>query len=202
MAAFLVGLTGGFGTGKSTVLRMFRRLGAKTLNCDELVKKCWQPGSPLYPRLKRLVRSQGLSQKEVGKAAFRDKRFRRKLERIIHPWIFKRIRLAERLESGILVTEVPLLFETGFNRATKFAITVNTPSKKSRARIRKNRGISSVEWEARSRAQWPLKRKIGESDAVIQNDGDLAQTRRQVNKIWKEINSMITTKKENHKNVR
>lgn len=202
MTALLIGLTGSFGSGKSTVLKLFGKLGAKTLDCDELVKKCWRPGHSLYPRLTRLVKQQGITLPEVKREAFRNRGFRRKLENIIHPWIFKRIRLAKKRETGTLVAEVPLLFETGFNRETKFVITVNTSSKKSRTRTGKSRGISQVEWEARSKAQWPLERKIKKSDAVIENDGSLADTRRQVKTIWKEINSMLTTKKEKKNNGR
>lgn len=202
MVKLLVGLTGGFGSGKSTVLKLFGELGAKTLDCDALVKKCWRPGHVLYPGLARLVKQQGITLAEVKGEAFRNRSFRRKLENIIHPWIFKRIRLAQRLETGILVTEVPLLFETGFNRETDFVITVNTSSKKSRTRTGKSRGISQVEWEARSKAQWPLERKIKKSDSVIKNDGSLAGTRRQVRTIWKEINSMSATKKEKKTNGR
>lgn len=202
MVKLLVGLTGGFGSGKSTVLKLFGELGAKTLDCDELVKKCWRPGHSLYPRLVRLIKRQGIALSGVKGEAFRNRSFRQKLERIIHPWVFKRIRLAKRQETGILITEVPLLFETGFNRETKFVITVNTSSKKSRNRTGKSRGISQVEWEARSKAQWPLERKIRKSDAVIENDGSLANTRRQVKTIWKEINSMLLTKKEKKTNVR
>jgi dephospho-CoA kinase len=200
MKKLLVGLTGGFGTGKSTVLPMFKKLGAKTFDCDRWVKACWQPGSTVYPRLKSLVRSYGLIPgaqakiplKQVAGKTFQDRTFRRKLEKIIHPVIFRKIRLAHTREMGILVVEIPLLFETGLNRDVDFVVTIKTSTQKSKARVLKKRGMSVREWKARIGAQWPLARKARNSDAVILNNGNLQNTSRQVKKVWNKIVQIST----------
>jgi dephospho-CoA kinase len=195
MVKLLVGLTGGFGTGKSTVLKIFKHLGAKTLDCDRLVKECWRSGSTVYPKLKKLLKSYGLvkqgdrtfSKREIAREVFQNPRFRRKLEKIIHPEVIRRIFLAKKRETGILVAEIPLLFETNFDRKTDYIITVKASPSKSSARVKKARGVVFKEWKARWKAQWPLGRKIRRSHAVINNSGNLKMTTRQVKKIWKDL---------------
>lgn len=203
MKTFLVGLTGGFGTGKSTVLKMFRKCGAHTISADEIVKDCWRPGNPVYSRLKALVQKQGLlkSPKDplslpvVAREAFQNKTFRTKLEKILHPEVFRKINLARKRETGILVAEIPLLFETGFNREANFVVTVKTSSNKSKARLKEFRGLSSKEWETRSKVQWSMDRKMKKSDAIIRNNGNLTQTQGQVKKIWNQINCLMKVNK-------
>jgi dephospho-CoA kinase len=192
-----VALTGGIGSGKSTVLEMFRKKGASTLDCDQSVKQLWRPGSPVYSRLEALVKAAGLLKsgqkipvKAVAREVFRSRPFRRRLENIIHPEIFKKISLARKQEKGILIIEIPLLFETGFNRKADFVVTVEASPRNSMARLRKKGGLSSVEWKKRAKSQWPLKKKTGKSDFVIKNDGTKAETKRQVEVIWQILNLM------------
>jgi dephospho-CoA kinase len=197
----LIGLTGGFGSGKSTALQMFKKLGARTLSSDDVVKEAWKSNSPLYPKLRAAIKAQGLIQDKekvsfeaIAKAVFQNLRFRKKLEKLIHPWVFKKISLASKREKGILIVEIPLLFETGFNCKTDFVVTINATPTNSMARLRKESGLSSKEWKARVKAQWPLKKKVGKSDFVIQNNGTLSETRRQIIIIW-EILSLMKTKR-------
>ena len=196
MAKLLVGVTGSFGSGKSTVLKEFKKLGVRTLDCDQIVRQAWGRKSPLYPKLKNLAKKEGilgprggLSKAQVAKRAFQDLSFRRKLEGLLHPWVFGKITLAKGREKGILVAEIPLLFETGFNRKTDFVITVKASPTQSLARLKKL-GHTSKEWKARIKAQWPLSKKVRQSDAVVLNDGPPRQTTRQVKKILQEIKSL------------
>lgn len=195
--ALLVGLTGGYGSGKSTVLKIFKKLGARTIDVDVWVKEAWRSGSPVYFKLVRLAKAQGLLDKKgkvdfkaAARQAFQNSAFRKRLEKTIHPWIFKKISLAKTREKGILIIEIPLLFETGFNKKTDFVITVDASPVKSITRLKKNSGLSSREWKARAKAQWPLKRKVNKSDFVIRNNGTLSETRRQVRIIWEIIKLM------------
>ena len=182
---------------------MFQKCGAHTISADDIVKGCWRPGSPVHSRLKALVKKQGLlksskdsiSLQAVAREAFQNKAFRMKLEKVLHPEVFRKINLARKRETGILVAEIPLLFETGFNREANFVVTVKTSSNKSKARLKKFRGLSSKEWETRSKAQWSIGRKIKKSDAIIRNNGNLAQTQSQVKKIWNQINCLMKVNK-------
>ncbi len=197
MAKLFVGLTGSPGSGKSTALKIFRKLGAGTFNSDYWVGKAWKKGSPLYPKLRKLSEKRGLVKKgeklqkgRIAREVFQNRAFRRELEKLIHPWIFKKIHLAKRQEKGTLVAEIPLLFETEFNRETDFVITVKTSSSNSIARLKKSRGLSSKEWKSRAKAQWPLGKKVSKSDAVIRNNGTISQMRRQIRIIWKKIKEL------------
>lgn len=202
MIKLFVGLTGGFGSGKSTVLAMFRKLGAKTINCDEIVRKLWQPTSPIYGKLEKLLEKEGLVSRN-GKISpilavsktFENRAFRQRLENIVHPEVFRKIRLAQKRQTGILVAEVPLLFETGFNRKTDLVITVKASSANSITRLTKNRGLSSKGWKARANAQWTLNKKIAHSDIVIENNGNLTATQRQVKAVWENLNRIVKNRK-------
>jgi len=196
MKKVFVGLTGNFGSGKTTVLKIFRQLGARTLNSDSIVNTVWQPRNPIYQMLlnayrreKKGYKGKRVSKKQVAALAFERPVFRRKIEKIIHPVVFKKIRLARRAKTGILVAEIPLLFETGFHRKTDFIITVKASPRKSMARL-KNRGLTPNDWKLRANTQWPIGKKAKKSDAVIKNDRSLRETRRQVKAIWKVIKDL------------
>ena len=197
----LVGLTGGYRTGKTTVLKMFKQLGAKTLDGDRIVKECWRGANSPNKQLRAFLKKDGiinhLNQKipflQVQEKAFQNRKFRQQLEKIIHPYVFRKINLAHEREKGILIVEIPLLFETGYDRKTDFNITVATSSTKSIKRAKTGSGISPKEWNLRSGAQWSLRKKREKSDAVIRNEGSLRHTRQQVVNLWKFFN-----KKENN----
>ena len=187
----IVGLTGNFGSGKSTVGRILKRLGArKVIDCDRLAHEVFRPGHPLREKVKSLFGPKTLfSRSAIAKEVFRDPRKRKQLERIIHPYVYQRTRSElKRFESGTMVLEVPLLFETGFDRLCN--VTVAVLAGKSRLIKRLSRaGFSSEEVRARLRAQLSEREKKRRADFWIQNSGSKSLLIRNTKLIWRKLNA-------------
>ena len=185
----MIGLTGSFGTGKSTVARLFKRKGVKLIDADRLAHEVFWKGGSIYPRVQSLFKEEkgNLSRSRIAKIVFLDTQKRRKLESLIHPYVFSRIQ--EELKSTrerVAVVEVPLLFESGFDRQCDKTIVVRSPVRKVLRRLSR-RGYSKSEVEARWKAQMPLREKVRRADYQIDNSSSLEKTRRQIKRIWKDL---------------
>ncbi len=202
MKPFLVGLTGGFATGKTTVARMFKKLGAHVLDCDRIAHQAFIKGTPTYFEIVRQMspavcnRRGAVDRRKLGEVVFRDTRQRRKLERIVHPFVFAEIdKHIQKIKKGIPVLEVPLLFETGFDKKVDQVIVVRASRARQLERIRKKFHLGKQEAEKRIRAQWPLSRKEARADFVIDNTGTQAQTREQVKRLWKRLEEISSVQR-------
>jgi dephospho-CoA kinase len=190
----LAGLTGNYGMGKSTVLHIFTKLGAVTQDSDEIVRTALKEEDVLK-RVRRLLgdgvfyRNGRLNKKKAARAIFENDALRQSLEDIIHPLVFKKVySLAEGLEDTekIVVIEVPLLFERGYEKRFDRTITVYTEEKVALYRLSKE-GISRQEAMARLKTQLPIKEKIKRADFVIDNNGTFDETQKQVRRIYKKL---------------
>lgn len=185
----MVGLTGNFGVGKSTVASLFKKKGAKVLSADRLAHEVFRKGNPVYLRVRSLFPSEkgNLNRERIAGIVFRSPRKRRALESLIHPYVFRRIQeQVGRTRKRVVIVEVPLLFETGFDRGCDRTIVVRSEPSEIFRRLSR-RGYSGPEIRARWRAQRPLGDKTRRSDYLIDNSDGLRETRRQVEKIWKEL---------------
>jgi dephospho-CoA kinase len=185
-ARLVVGLTGGFGSGKSTALAAFRRLGARTADADAEARRLLKRGSPGHRRVlksfgRAVLSSDGtIDRRRLAEAVFSDARLRRRLERILHPAVRRTLRaLAKRHRRGVLVLDVPLLFEAGWRGDVDRTVTVWAPLR-TRLRRLARRGFARPEALRRIKAQWPLERKCRLSDHVLDNGGPRSAVRRQV----------------------
>ncbi len=191
MKQVLVGLTGNFGSGKSTVLKMFRELGALTFSADELVHGLLNRND-IKKEIRKIFGAQvfngsDIDRRELARKAFSSKKLRMKLEEILHPLVYKRVgEFRREYPERIIVAEIPLLFETGRQRDFDFIILVTCPRGVAIERLEK-RGFASREVQRRLKAQMPMEEKIKYSDFVVDNSGTLAETRRQVKKIWEKL---------------
>ena len=186
-----VGLTGSFGSGKSTVARMFREKGARVLDADRIAHEVFRKGNPVYPKVRRLFRKElkHLSRAKMAEIVFTDANKRRRLESLIHPYVFKRIREEVAKTRRPVVVEVPLLFETGFDRRCDRTVTVVANKKKIFERL--GRSYTPNEIRTRLRAQMPVAEKARRSDEVIDNSGDLKKTRQEVERLWRKWSEII-----------
>ncbi len=184
----IVGLTGHFGAGKSTVTSFFEKLGARVIDADHLAHEVFQKKSPVYRRIRSLFPElKNCDRKQVAKIVFRDGRKRRALESLVHPYVFKRMREEmDQKRSGIVILEVPLLFESGFHRDCDRTLVVKSSASQILKRLY-SKGYSKAATRARWRAQMPLGEKIRRADYVIDNSKDRAKTRQNVLKIWKKL---------------
>jgi dephospho-CoA kinase len=194
-----VGLTGGIGSGKSTVAGMLRRLGAPVVDSDELAREVVAPGEPALAEIRAafgpgVLRADGsLDRSALGRVVFSDPEARRRLEAITHPRVraLAEARVAELRRAGepACVLDVPLLFETGQHAGGRFDeiwVVAASPETQVRRAVARG-GLDEGEVRRRMAAQWPLDAKARLADRVIDNEGSLAQTEAQVRAAWRAV---------------
>lgn len=174
-----IGLTGGIGAGKSLVLKILEREGVPVLQTDSLGHRLLEEkkfSSSLFRIFgKSILDGEGkIDRQKLGEKVFQDPGGREKLNEIMHPEIRKRVakwiegQARRSLPFGLVVVEVPLLFERGFNRAFDGVLCVSAPLETRRKRLLK-RGWDPVEIRKRERAQWSQTRKNKKADWIISN---------------------------------
>jgi dephospho-CoA kinase len=126
--------------------------------------------------------------RKLARLIFQNPKKRKALEAIIHPYVFRRMEaILRRYPRRIHLMEVPLLFETGYDRRVDRTVVVTAPQTVQSARAARRLGIPRGEARARIRSQWPLRKKAARADYVIRNDRSLATTRAQVRAVWQKF---------------
>ena len=188
-----VALTGGIATGKSYVLERFRRLGVPCLDADELAHGVTTAGTEATREIAArfgddvLAADGSVDRAKLGPIVFADPAARRDLEAIVHPAVYRAIAAGLRgfdLIGGApyAVVDVPLLFETGHEKAFDRVIVTACPPETQLARL-ESRGLGEAAARQRLAAQWPTEAKASRADAVIRTDGTFEETDRQVAQI-------------------
>lgn len=181
---YLVGLTGGIGSGKSTVSAILERLGAVIVDADEISRRVLEPGSKGERRALRAfgegVRNEqgGIDRQKLARVVFDDASARGRLERIVHSEVFGNMRrYIDELagEARMVVLDVPLLFETGLDKAVDEVLVVTAPEEVRLERVSRRDGAKSEQTRARMKAQLDDDWKRAHADTVIENAGNLAQ---------------------------
>lgn len=193
----IVGLTGGIGTGKSTVAGILRDLGATVIDADEATRAVQAPGSE---GLRRLVEEFGpriltpageLDRPALAEIVFRDPAARQRLNAIVHPlvreWMAERQLEAAERGDAVVVHDVPLLFESRGADAFETVILVYAPEEVQVRRLVEVRGMSEEQVRARIAAQLPIEEKRRRATHVIDNTGSMDSLRPQVERLWAEI---------------
>jgi dephospho-CoA kinase len=194
-----IALTGNFGMGKTTALQLFTRLGAYTINIDDVVHAILEKPS-MVKRMSRLLGSDVLSnstgalsinKKRTAAIIFNDAEKRRELEQIIHPQVLKEIKrmemtIARRHPDAVIIFEIPLLFEAGYERHFDMTIVVHATRETALKRLSKKR-FSRDESLKRMNAQMPISRKKKMADYRIDNNGSIEKTEKRVKQIFRNI---------------
>jgi len=200
-----IGLTGGFGTGKTTILNLFKKFGAYTINVDELVHdllkktKIIKKVVSIFGEDILLRDSSGrliINKKEVADIIFNNSQKRKAIERIIHPEIFKTLEdikttILKRDPSAMIICEVPLLFEAGYEKNFDKVIVVYCTTNTAIKRLSK-RGFTKTEILKRMRAQMSLTKKKALADFLIDNNNGIRRTETQVKQIFYKLRSELT----------
>ncbi len=205
----VIGLTGGVGTGKSTVARMFERLGGRVLDADRIAHELMEPGSAVHRKIRTrfgraLCGPDGrIDRGRLARRVFRRARELEALCRIIHPAVHRRIRESmrriRREDSGaVVVLDVPLLLEARPAYRTDALVVVSAPRGAVARRLRGRSGWSMAEIQRRSRFQMPLSEKVRHADFIVENGGSRNATRRQVLAVWRKIGEGVHGRRKDH----
>ncbi len=194
-----VALTGNIAAGKSAVAALFQRWGATIIDADAIVRELQQPGSPVLARIAErfgasVVRSDGSLDRPVLRRLVMDQAEEREaLNRIVHPAVERRRRalLAEARSRGdrIVVSDIPLLFETMDPDAFDAIVLVDAPEEVRLQRLMAQRGLGEDEARGMIAAQMPAREKRDRSDFVIENKDDLAALERATERVWHALQS-------------
>jgi dephospho-CoA kinase len=195
-----IGLTGGIGSGKTLVARLFKDLGAAIVDADAIAREVTAPGGPAHEGIvsafgPAVVRANGtLDRKALGARVFTDVAARRRLNDLTHPHIRRRMaEEASRLDSlpgvEVIVLDIPLLLETtdGRDLGLDGIVVVDADDDVRLGRLVARDGFSEAEARRRLAAQMPLREKVARADWVIDNNGSLEHTREQVRTLWETL---------------
>jgi dephospho-CoA kinase len=189
----VVGLTGGIGSGKSTVAQNFAELGALVIDADQLARMAIERGTDGFADVllrfgDEVIRNGDIDRKKLAEIVFSDEGARKDLEGIIHPRVqalFAQA-VADLDIDDILIYEIPLLVETGASEKFDYVITVESDIELRKTRLLK-KGLYISQIEKRMASQASEEARTAVADAVIRNDGDEDSLLRQVENLWESV---------------
>lgn len=188
--AFVVGLTGGIGSGKSLAAQFFSQLGAIVIDADQLARSAIERGSEGFDEVllrfgDTVLKNGDIDRVALGQIVFENPEAKKDLEEIIHPRI--RAEFEEAVASlnpgQIMVYEIPLLVETNAADRFDFVITVESDAELRKQRLRA-RGMFHSDIEKRMASQATEEQRRAIADCVLTNDGSEDDLLRQVENVW------------------
>lgn len=189
----IIGLTGSIATGKSTVSRMLKQKGYPIVDADEISRLVVEPGSSVLSEIAQtfgeevLLPDGSLNREKLGNLIFNNEEQRKKLNGIIHPAVRQEMirQKEEWLEKGAntIIMDIPLLFESKLQSYVDKIIVVSATPAVQKERLIARNCYSAEEADARINSQLPIVEKEKGADAVINNDGTLDETEKQLNEI-------------------
>lgn len=192
-----VGLTGGLASGKSTVARWLRDAGFLVIDADRLVAELYQPGQPGTEAVVSLFGPEmlnaegGVDHARVAARVFSDPEARRALEAAIHPLVRRRFAEIASGAQGVVVLEATLLVEAGYTPEFDLVVTVEAPCE---ARLERavQRGMPEEAARARLLAQGDGEERRQAAHRILDNSGDVALLRHQVDELIGELNRLAS----------
>lgn len=196
----IIGLTGNIASGKTEVAKIFKELGAKIIDADKIAREVVDPGEVAWQDIVEEFGSDilnpdgSIDRKKLGQIVFSDDTKREQLNRITHPRISTKIRDLikdyKRENVKIIIIEAALIVEKGgLLYLIDELIVVSTDAETQIERIMKRDGLRRDEALSRMESQMPVSEKAKHATFVIDNSGSLAETRKQVEEVWKKLNS-------------
>ena len=192
------GLTGGIASGKSTVAAMFRELGARIIDADELAREVIRPGSPAFAEIvshfgREILDASGeINRKRLGEIVFADAAERATLNAIVHPAIMaRRKELIASYDasdsSAIIISDAALIYEAHIESCFLRVIVAWCRPEQQLERLMSKTGLPREQAERRIAAQMPTEEKRRRADYVIDCSGSIEETRRQVAALYPEL---------------
>lgn len=193
----IVGLTGGIASGKSTVSAWFKKQGVKVIDADQIVRELQQPHSKLLEQLAQIFGNQilnedgSLNRDQLGKLIFHDEVLKKQLEEIIHPAVKARMKQeiaqAKQDKEALIILDIPLLYESGFDTLTDLNLVVYIPEQLQIKRLMKRDQISQDYALAKIKAQLSLEEKKHRAHIVIDNQGSREELQLQLAAVYQNL---------------
>jgi len=197
----VIGLTGGIGSGKSTVSQFLAELGATIIDADKIGHEVLKPDTEVWREVvvtfgKQIVTANGtIDRKKLGTIVFSNPEARAQLNQIMHPRIYEMVKaqLAEYQRQGtnVVVVEAPLLVEADWTLLVDEVWVTTAAEDTVLKRLRERTGLSEAESQARIRSQLPPEEKIKSADVVIDTDCDLDELKAKVRELWRGLQASI-----------
>jgi len=201
---FVIGLTGGIASGKSTVSEMLEAKGAAIVHADRIGHQVYEPGTPVWQEVvsafgKEIVAADGrIDRQRLGQIVFSDPQARQRLNAITHPPI--RALMAQRLAelraegTAVAVLEAALLIEAGWLDLTDEVWVTVVPPQVAAQRLIERNGLSPQEAWARIQSQISNQERLKHAQAIISTDCSLEEVRRQVDELWDGLTARLAAK--------
>ncbi len=201
---FVIGLTGGIGSGKSTVCDMLRAKGAAVVHADLVGHEVYRPGSAVWDEVvaafgREVLATDGqIDRRNLGSIVFADPEARRRLNAITHPpmrrLMIERLDDLRRQGERVAVLEAALLFEAGWVDLTdEVWLTLLRPAVAAQ-RLMERSGLSQQEAEARIASQLSNEERLEHADVVIDTDCSLAEVARRVDELWEGLMARLAAR--------
>jgi dephospho-CoA kinase len=194
---FVVGLTGGIGTGKSTFAALLAERGAQVIDADLLGRDAVTPGRPAWKAVigqfgneVLAAGSMKIDRKRLAAIVFSDPKKLAALNAIVHPVIFKGV--ADELDrlretDTIVVLDAALIIETGLDSSCDALLVVDSDDEERIRRLQRDRGMSFADVRARMGAQADRIRLLDSADIVVSNNGTVEELAREADRVWAEL---------------
>lgn len=191
--SLVIGLTGGIASGKSTVSNMLKEMNITVVDADIEARLAVENGEPAYQKIIQefgreiLLENDEIDRQKLGSIIFHDVEKRQLLNSIVHPEV--RNRMNNKIESAIkggeqvVILDIPLLFESKLTHMVQKTILVYVDRDVQLKRLMERNSLSLEEAEARIKSQMPLSEKVALADVVIDNNGSLNETKKQLSEI-------------------
>ncbi|MGD0336948.1 MAG: dephospho-CoA kinase [Candidatus Omnitrophota bacterium] len=190
----VLGITGAFGSGKSTVAAIFGSFHDKVIDADRIAHRLVSPGQEAYKKIVRffgleiLKKDRQINRDKLAEVVFKDRKLLCKLNAIMHPRIIRRIREGiKKTKQGFVIVDAPLLLEAGLKASVDKVIVVRAGIDKCVRRIKKRSGLNKQEILKRMHLQMPLRKKLRMADFIIDNNGSMQKARKQVENIRRSL---------------
>lgn len=193
----VIGLTGGIGSGKSTVSKFLAELGAVVLDADKIGHEAFQPGTDAWCEVTAAFGTGVLDDKgeidrrKLARLVFEDPAALSRLNSIMHPRMYEivkaKIEECRRQGVAVVVLEAPLLFEAGWMPLVDEVWATVAPERMVLKRIEGRGGLSETEALARIRAQLSAEERIRRAEVVIDTDCSLDELRGKVRELWRRV---------------
>lgn len=193
----VIGLTGGIGAGKSSIVELLKSYGAEIFDADVAARVAVAKGTRGYQKAVAyfgqylLLENKELNREAIAKIVFADEKARRVLEDIVHEEVWEMgvsfVKKCKDKNAEVAVLEIPLLIECGWHKHVDEVWLVGLSQDKQIERVKKRSGLSKKDIEARMNAQLPFEEKKKFADVIIDNSGTWEETERQIELQWERL---------------